>query len=228
MTDTNMYGPPPPSLEQLEEDHAAALIALRTSIGELPIEVATAGDLAGLLARIPADTPLLVDEHLRIDPDLDEGTTESRHAVQATAVAAFADEPVVVADAKGSRDVYGHRVAALMLGGVLAAQGAPAPARSVAYGAYERITEALYAGDGAGMLDAFAELIRDVAGHLDGIDDASLLEWLADKDLAGQLEVEGNRLRQSATRLAALRDRVAADQASQGTSLSDGETDHDQ
>ncbi len=59
------------------------------------------------------------------------------------------------------------------------------------------------------MLDAFVELVCDVAGYLDGTDDASLLEWLADKELAGQLEVEGSRLRQSAARLASLRDRVA-------------------
>jgi hypothetical protein len=212
---TDEPGPVPPSREQLEEDAAAALVALRDAIGDRPVEVATTGELAALLARVPADTALLVDEHVRIDPDLDEGTTESRHAVQATAVSAFADEPVVAVDEHGGRDVYSRRIAGLMLGSVMVAQGEPAPAQTVAYGASERITEALYTGDGAGMLDAFVELVRDVAGRLDGIDDASLLEWLTDKDLVGQLEVEGDRLRQSAARLAVLRDRVASDLAAQ-------------
>lgn len=78
----------------------------------------------------------------------------------------------------------------------------------MAYRAIERFTEALHTGDGARMLDAFVELVRDVAGYLDGADDASLLEWLADKELAGQLQVEGSRLRRSAGRLVSLRDRV--------------------
>jgi hypothetical protein len=93
------------------------VIALRSAIGELPIEVATAGELARLLARVPAETPLLVDEHLRIDPDLDEAATETRRAVQATAVSAFADEPIVAVNEYGGRDVYGYRVAGWMLGG---------------------------------------------------------------------------------------------------------------
>lgn len=207
--------PGPPAREQLEENAAAALATLRDAIGDRPVEVATTGELAALLARVPADTALLVDEHLRIDPDLDEATTETRHAVQATAVCAFADEPVVAVDQNGGHDVYMRRIAAVMLGGVVVAQGRPASALSVAYGASERITEALYTGDGAGMLDAFVELVRDVAGRLDGSDDASLLEWLTDKDLAGQLEVEGDRLRQSAARLGVLRDRVARDLATQ-------------
>ena len=206
---TDGPGPTPFSREQLEELHDAALAGLRDAVGDRPIEVATAGELAGLLARIPAGTPLLVDDHVRVDPDLDEGTTETRHAVQVTAVSAFADEPVVAVDEHGGRDVYSRRIAGLMLGCVVAAQGEPAPAHTVAYGATERVTEALHTGDGARMLDAFVELVRDVAGYLDGADDASLLEWLADKELAGQLEVEGSRLRQSAARLASLRDRVA-------------------
>ena len=169
---------------------------------------------------------MLVDEHVRINPDLNEGTTESRSAVIATAVSAFADEVIEAVDEHGQRDVYMYRVAGLMLGGVLVAQGSPAPARSVAYGAYERITEALYAGDGARKLDAVVELVRHVAGFLDGLDDGCLLEWLADNDLAGHLEVEGNRLRQSAARLAVLRERAAVDLASQDIPPADDETDH--
>jgi hypothetical protein len=56
---TQVHGPTPPSHEQLEERHAAALITLRNVFGEVPIQVATAGEPAGLVARIPADTPLL-------------------------------------------------------------------------------------------------------------------------------------------------------------------------
>jgi hypothetical protein len=130
--------------------------------------------------------------------------------------------PDLVRDAQLAARLYAgadrNRAQALVadvLGSVVVAQGEPAPAQTVAYGPSERITEALYTGDGAGMLDAFIELVRDVAGRLDGIDDASLQEWLTDKDLAGQLEVEGDRLRQSAARLAVLRDRVARDLATQ-------------
>jgi hypothetical protein len=134
----------------------------------------------------------------------------------------------VAVDENGSRDVYSRRIAGLMLGCVVAARGEPAPAHTVAFGATERITEALYTGDGARMLDAFVELVRDVAGYLDGTDDAGLLEWLADTELAGQLEVEGSRLRQSAARLASLRDRVAEEQDAQARSAPGEEPNPDQ
>jgi hypothetical protein len=67
------------------------------------------------------------------------------------------------------------------------------------------------------MLAALDELVLFVAGLLDGTDDASLQDWLTDKDLAGHLQVEGDRLRQTATRVALLRTRVAAALVAQDT-----------
>lgn len=68
----------------------------------------------------------------------------------------------------------------------------------------------MHAGDADRMLAALDELVLFVAGLLDGTDDANLQDWLTDKDLAGQLQVERDRLRQAATRVAVLRARVAA------------------
>jgi hypothetical protein len=217
--------PNAPRREQLQADHDAALIDLREAVGAVPIEVSTAGELAALLARVPAGTPLVVGDHVRVDPDLDEGSTSSRTAVQATAISTFADERVYTVDEHGERDVYGRPIAAVLLSAVLTAQDSAAPSSSVAYGPYERLIEALYDGDGAVMVDEMAELVRHAAGYINGIDDVSLFEWLTDKDLAAQLEVEGNRLMQAAARLAALRARVAADLAAQDDTTPDGSGD---
>ena len=214
-----------PTVDELHGRHAATLAALRQSLGERPIEVATAGQLAALLARIPADTPLAVIEHLRVDPDLDEGSTESRTAVTAEVDTVFADEPIEAVDAHGRPDFYGCAVAGLALGAVRVARDGCLPVRSVAAQPYEQAIEALHTGDADGMLAAFDELIRFVAGMLDGIDDATLQEWIVDEDLAGQLQVEGDRLRQSAARLAVLRSRVTADLAAQDPA---GHHDEDQ
>jgi hypothetical protein len=204
-----------PTAEQLYARHAATLAGLRRVFGERPIEVATTGELGALLLLVPADTPLAVDGVVRIDPDLDEGVMESRTAVVAAAETVFADTPIEAVDAGGASDFYGAAVAGVVLGAVRVSYDGALPVRSVAAEPYDRAIEALHAGDPDSMLAALHELICFVAGMIDGTDDANLQEWIADADVRGQLAVEGDRLRQSAQRLAVLRSRVAADVATQ-------------
>ena len=53
-------------------------------------------------------------------------------------------------------------------------------------------------------------MLADVAGVLGGTDDASLHEWITDLAPREQLCLEAERLRHTAARLTALRERVAA------------------
>lgn len=210
-----------PTVGQLHAQQGAALDQLRQILGEHRQEVRTAGELAELLSRIPAETPLTVAEHVRIDPDLDENSTESRTAVGVISDLVFTGTITPAVDGHGRTDVHALAVAALQLGAVRVAQDGTVPARTVACEPAERVVEAMYTGDGRAMMTAFQEILLDVAGRLDGHDDGSLLEWIADPSLVQALELEGTRLRHAAARLDALTGQVGADLAAQDTAAPD-------
>jgi hypothetical protein len=99
----------------------------------------------------------------------------------------------------------------VQLGAYYAADGHPVPAATMPAWPYERAVEAILAGDDDAMFDAFEELLRFVAGSLDGQEDATFYEHLAaDADLVGQAELDAALLRHAADRLTALHQRVRA------------------
>lgn len=160
-----------------------------------PIQVATAGDLAQLLAGVPADTPLRVTEHLRVDPRLNYANGDDETVAAVTAIPLPGTEP------------GGQRVE---LGAYVVPRGGQVPADTVAFGPYERVVEALLNGDGAGMLEGCRELVDDIAGWLAKAD-VTLLELAGDDhDLQDQLEREAEWLVAVRDRLGLLQSRFVA------------------
>jgi hypothetical protein len=177
---------------------------VRDVLGGVPVEFGTASELAALMARLPADTPVVVAHGIRIDPALPGSDMEER-----TAAAAVAFGLPQLVDVDGRREQ--QRVPAVQLGAFYAAEGHRVPAATVPAWPYERAVEAIHAGDDDAMFDAFAEMLRFVAGSLDGKEDASFYEHIAgDADLVGQAELDAALLRHAADRLTALHQRVRA------------------
>jgi hypothetical protein len=173
-------------------------------LGDEPAEFGTAGELAALLARLPADTPVIVAHTIRIDPQLPDSDDEERTTAAARAVTRL---DLVEEDGEAEW----RRVPTIELGAFYAAQGRPVPAETVAARPYERAVEAILGRDEDSMFAAFGELLRFVAGSLDGQEDAALHENLAgDPELVAQAELDAALLRHAADRLKALHQRITA------------------
>jgi hypothetical protein len=173
-------------------------------LGEEPVEFATAGELADLMARLPANTPVIVAHAIRVDPALAGSNDEERTAAAAQAVALPQMVPV-------AGQLEQRPVPTVELGAFYAAENRPVPATTIAVSPYDRAVEAILDGDDDTMFAAFHELLRFVAGSLDGQEDASLYEQLAgDPVLTAQAELDAALLRHAAERLAALRVRIHA------------------
>ncbi|BCJ65721.1 hypothetical protein [Polymorphospora rubra] len=180
---------------------------VRRVLGRTPVEFGSAGELAELMARLPAGTPVRVADRVRVDPCLDEGVTESRVATAAIAVARIeagtSREP-----GEDQTDRVVPEVAEVLLGTYIVAEDKPVPAHTVAYGAYERAFEALHAGEVGTVLEMLRELVREAGYLLTGEFDSGVPDGISDDDLRGQACVEGGRLVQAALRIDALRKRL--------------------
>lgn len=171
-------------------------------LGNQPVEFTTAGELANLMARLPADTPVMVAHAIRIDPSLPGSEDEERTVAAARALAL----PRMV---RVAGQVEQRPVPTVELGAFYAARHRPVPATTIPVNPYSRAVEAILAGDDDTMFVAFRELLRFVAGSLDGQEDASLYEQIeGDPALTAQAELDAALLRHVAERLAALRIRI--------------------
>ncbi|MET7424336.1 hypothetical protein [Dactylosporangium sp. NPDC005555] len=128
-------------------------------LGGEPVEFGTAGELAALLARMPADTPVVVAHAIRIGPALPGSDDEERAAA---AVLAFRLPQLVRIDGRLEQRL----VPAVQLGAFYAAEGRAVPAATAAAWPNERAVEAVLAGGDDAMFAAFGELLRFVAGSL--------------------------------------------------------------
>lgn len=198
----------------VQAQQAAAMAVVRDVLGPVPAEFGTAGELAELMARLPADTPVSIAETVRIDPALQLQETDNRTAAVAT-VFTLVDrtDPVDVLEDDGRVRTYGRVIPGVELGAVIVAEGTPVPARTTPFPPFERAQEALTAGALPVVLDAHVELLAWMAGTLTspraGTDSAATVpDWAADDELREQLAVEADRLRHAAARLATLRERV--------------------
>lgn len=191
---------------------SAAFAAVRQALGRVPAEFATAGELAVLMAALPPHTPVSVAETVHIDPDLDQGMTPNCTAAAATVVTLV--EPRDDGDdlADDPADRHARVLPGVELGAFIVTEGAQIPERTTAFPLYEAAVEALQVGDVAKALEAECELLTWMAGTLaDPPDDSDAAPaWITDVDLREELAVEGERLRQCAARLAALRAKVLA------------------
>jgi hypothetical protein len=172
-------------------------------LGDQPVEFATAGELADLMGRLPAATPVAVSHAVRIDPDLpmDE---EERVAAAGRALVL----PQLV-DIGGQ--VEQRPAPTVELGAFFTGKNRPVPASTVAVNPYDRSVEAMLDGDDDTLFAAFGDMLAHIAGCLDGRGDASLYEQLAgDANLTAQAELDAALLRHAAERLIALRTRIGA------------------
>ncbi|MEU4165156.1 hypothetical protein, partial [Actinoplanes sp. NPDC026670] len=127
--------------QALADQQQAAARAVTDVLARMPREFATAGELAALMAALPADTPVSVAWTVRADPDLPAGPTHTAHT--AAGITLLEPDPVDVVDTDGSVRFYGQLTPGVELGAVVVTEGQPAPAKTVAYQPYERAQDAL-------------------------------------------------------------------------------------
>lgn len=189
--------------EQATHDNGReALAAVESVLGGVLVEIRTAGELAALMARLPADIPISVANHSRIDADLDLDQVEDRTAAVAMAI------PVLVPDSTSRR---GRRtVAGVELGAILLAKDASVSGRSRAVCPYDQTVEAKHVGSVAGVFAGHNEMLDFIADNLEGEAEYLLHEWVDGEELREQMRIEGRRLRHAIDRLTALGTRVNA------------------
>jgi hypothetical protein len=162
-----------------------------------PIELGTAGEFAAFMVRLPANTPIHIAEHVRVDPDLDVGNTPVRSVTSVTIVSPD-DELTTTTDHDSGQSHDPRRVVpGLELGTVIVAKDGHIPPCTAAYEPYERAIEAIRDGNVDMLFDAELQLLTFVANILDGtFDDATSQRDLYD-DPRCQLRTETTRLRLS-------------------------------
>lgn len=196
----------------------AAFAAVRQVLGDTPAEFNTAGELAELMAALPAATPVSIAEVVRIDPDLDLDTTVNVTA-SAAEIITLVDGGSEIDGEPAVTDTDGRELASLVpgveLGAYIIAEDHRVPRGAIAFPAHESAIEALQNGDLERALSAECELLNWIAGTLEtgnlDPDADTLPAWVADVGLREQLHIEGQRLRQSAARIEALRGKLATD-----------------
>ncbi|ROO52691.1 hypothetical protein EDC02_7631 [Micromonospora sp. Llam0] len=188
-----------------DEDQADALAAVQSMLGGFQVEIRTAGELAALMGRLPADTPISVAGHARVDRDLALDEVEDRTAAVATTIPMLMPRNGDPA-ARIQECTPGPRTTAgVQLGAVVVAEDAEvAPERTKAFCPYWQAVEAKHDDDAAGLFDAHNEMLTFVAETLEGDVEAILHEWVPDDDLREQMRIEGQRLRHTVDRLTAL------------------------
>ncbi|MFI6134037.1 hypothetical protein [Micromonospora sp. NPDC051141] len=199
--------------QTLADQQQAAARAVTDVLARMPREFATAGELAALMAALPADTPVSVAWTVHVDPNLPAGPTATAHT--AAGVTLLGPDPVDVVDSDGQVRSYGRLTPGVQLAAVVVAEGQPAPAWTVAYQPYERAQNALGAGDVETTLTALVELLRWMADLLpdtpageDGTPE-TVAQWVTDAGIRARLGIEAMRLNYSAERLTNLRNDLA-------------------
>jgi hypothetical protein len=158
------------------------------------VQFATAGELAALMAGLPADTTVTIAAD-RVDPEL-LGNDEANCIVQAARMVSMTRAELV----EGQLEL--HPGVAVELGAFHTVGYRPVPATTVPVNPYDRAMEADHEDT---EFAAFGELLEFVADHLDGLGDPAYFEpWPGD---TARAEL-GALLRHAADRLAALRTRT--------------------
>ncbi|BBH65304.1 hypothetical protein ACTI_19890 [Actinoplanes sp. OR16] len=199
--------------EDFQRQAGEAFAAVTKCLGERQIVIHNAGHLAAALARLPADTPMIIAGTTRIDPSLRQDA--DRHVVTLAEVVPIAVPDTTVVDEMG--DDYPAFTPALQLGAVVMSRNAGGPPLvTVPQPAQQRAEEALAGGEVVEALAAQVELLTWIAGTLStlaeevvlDLDDEVALEHIEDADIRVALTLEAERLRQAAHRLEALHAQV--------------------
>ncbi|MEV4494558.1 hypothetical protein AB0J84_02490 [Micromonospora arborensis] len=205
--------------QEYQERQAAAFAAVHEALVDHTIEIRTAGQLAKLMQRLPADTPITIASSTRMDPRPPTDPTQRRTITTAQAIPLdHPDKPVEVDDGDEVCESIAITPAVELAAVIVAHDASGVPAMVVPAPAYERAVDAFRSGKPCVALDAQVELLNWMASTLgtthptdsdeeDEVD--GVRTWIDDADLLAALDVEGGRLQQAAVRLAALRARVA-------------------
>lgn len=206
--------------EAFRAEQVAMAAVVREVLARFPGEVTNSGQVAALMAALPADTPVSIAETVHVDPDLPPDAPTIT-AVTVKGVNLMEAEPVDVVDGDGQVRQYGRIVPGVQLGAVIVAEGQPAPDKTVAYLPYERAEDALAVGDVDATLAAYAELLRWMAERLtetvpgpDGTPE-TVPQWVADAGIRARMGIEAMRLSYTADRLTNLRQDLADREAAQ-------------
>jgi len=207
-------GGTPISRRALQQKATAEERIVDTVLDRLGREVETAGELATLMASLPACTPVSVAETMHVDPTLPPGTPTVT-ATRVKVIRLLVSEPVDVVEVDGYKQQYAKMVAGVELGAVIVAEGQRVPDKTMPYSPAEQALDALGVGDVDATLAAYmrllgevAEILTDTPAGSDGMAE-TVPSWIRDLDLRQQLGLEAERLRYSAARLDALRKRIA-------------------
>jgi len=204
-----MEAQPTPSVDikEKQEKYEAAASELQETLGEMPVEFATAGELMALLSRIPADTPVKLAWCLREPPRTNDDDLDNDRLTAAVHPTRMEDV-TVLRRPDGYITTLSWPVAAVSLGAFLVPQHRPVPTVTVPANPYDRAVEAMHDGDDEAMFAAYREMLNDIADGLDGAGDASLYETITDPAIIERAEAEAQLLRDAAARLGALYTRI--------------------
>ncbi|WP_433827724.1 hypothetical protein ACQP2E_37820 [Actinoplanes sp. CA-015351] len=207
--------------EDFQRQAGEAFAAVTKGLGERRIMVNNAGHLAAALARLPADTPVIIVGTTRIDPSRRQDADQ--HIVTLAEVVPIAVADTTVVDDTGNE--YPAFAPAVQLGAVVMSRNAVRPPFvTVPQPAQQRAEEALAGGELVNALAAQVELLTWISGSLTtptevvplDFDNEIVSEHIEDADLSPALTLEAERLHQAARRLAALHARAAEYEAAAG------------
>jgi hypothetical protein len=142
----------------------AAFAAVRKVVGGRPV-LDTVGDLAALLALLPPELTLFVDEVVRIDRDAESDGEDPRFVVVAESATTSHTPRLPVRDNDGNS--YDVLEPALQLGiRVLPSPDAPAPVKTRPYYLPDRLADVLDRGEIAEYLVLLGRHLTDIARNL--------------------------------------------------------------
>ncbi len=196
------------------EDRPYFFTDIADALGAEEIEIRNAGQLAVVMARLPADTPIFLADTARIDPRL-RGDDDRRTAVVAQVVP-LEVEIAHDTDLSDEEGAYPPCRPAVRLGTVVVGNTASgAPHLTVPLPAQQRAKEAVIEGELEPALAAFAELLAWMARTLTASPDNDLgfenahLDRIEDADLRAAIDSEAEQLDRISQSVSALYARVA-------------------
>jgi hypothetical protein len=177
-------------------------------------EICNAGMLAMVMARLPADTPIVLADTARIDPRLRED--DDRRTAVVVRVVPIEAEIAHDTDLSDEERAYPAYQPAIQLGTVVIGKTASGtPHLTVPLPAQQRAEEAVIEGDLERALAAFTELLAWMARTLTASPDSDLgygsahLNRIEDANLRATIDGEAEQLDRISQSVSALRARVA-------------------
>ncbi|MEV0733981.1 hypothetical protein [Polymorphospora sp. NPDC050346] len=189
-------------MEEPPDDLQEAFAAAEAALGGRRVECGTAGELAAWMARLPAGTPVLIDETPRVDVRLADGIENGQFTTMATLVFDAAKAPGESSTAEAWR--VGVRLNTVVVDGL------GLPDDTLPLDAYGMALQGVEQRNLLVTLVGQAGVLRWMANTLSGQGGEPMSLLVDDVKLRAELAVEADRMRQAVHRLDALRERLQA------------------